>query len=287
MAVTSFIPKLWSARLLNALDKSHVFANVVNRDYEGDIQKMGDTVHINTIGAVTIGTYTQNTDFTSGPETLATTDQTLTIDQAKYFNFQVDDIDAAQAAGDIMDKAMTRAAYGLADASDKYTAGILAGAADTTNLVSSTAVALTSSNVYENVVKMRTILDKANVPTAGRWLVIPPEMYALILLDDRFVKTGGEMAEGILRTGLVAQAAGFDIYLSNNCVSVTTGTETKVTTYTITGGVDAAATYAEQIVSTEAYRPEKRFADAVKGLHVYGAKVVDKAQLACLKATFA
>lgn len=284
MAVTGFIPKLWSARLLNALDKSHVFANVVNRDYEGEIKKMGDTVHINTIGAVTIGTYTQNTDFTSGPETLATTDQTLTIDQAKYFNFQVDDIDAAQAAGDIMDKAMTRAAYGLADASDKYIAGILAGAADATNTVSTSAVALTSSNVYENVVKMRTILDKANVPTAGRWLVIPPEMYALILLDDRFVKTGGEMAEGILRTGLVAQAAGFDIYLSNNCVSANVSEKV---TYTITGGVDAAATYAEQIVSTEAYRPEKRFADAVKGLHVYGAKVVDKAQIACLKATFA
>nr|DAG23713.1 MAG TPA: Major capsid protein [Caudoviricetes sp.] len=284
MAVTNFIPELWSARLLNALDKSHVFANVVNRDYEGDIKKMGDTVHINTIGAVTIGTYTQNTDFSSGPETLATTDQTLTIDQAKYFNFQVDDIDAAQAAGDIMDKAMTRAAYGLADASDKYIAGILAGAADASNLVSSSAVALTSSNVYENVVKMRTILDKANVPTAGRWLVIPPEMYALILLDDRFVKTGGEMAEGILRTGLVAQAAGFDIYLSNNCVSVNSNS---TDTYTIVGGVDSAATYAEQIVSTEAYRPEKRFADAVKGLHVYGAKVVDKAQIACLKATFA
>ena len=284
MAVTNFIPELWSARLLNALDKSHVFANVVNRDYEGDIKKMGDTVHINTIGAVTIGTYTQNTDFSSGPETLATTDQTLTIDQAKYFNFQVDDIDAAQAAGDIMDKAMTRAAYGLADASDKYIAGILAGAADASNLVSSSAVALTSSNVYENVVKMRTILDKANVPTAGRWLVIPPEMYALILLDDRFVKTGGEMAEGILRTGLVAQAAGFDIYLSNNCVSVNSNSKD---TYTIVGGVDSAATYAEQIVSTEAYRPEKRFADAVKGLHVYGAKVVDKAQIACLKATFA
>lgn len=284
MAVTGFIPKLWSARLLNALDKSHVFANVVNRDYEGEIKKMGDTVHINTIGAVTIGTYTQNTDFSSGPETLATTDQTLTIDQAKYFNFQVDDIDAAQAAGDIMDKAMTRAAYGLADASDKYIAGILAGAADASNLVSSSAVALTSSNVYENVVKMRTILDKANVPTAGRWLVIPPEMYALILLDDRFVKTGGEMAEGILRTGLVAQAAGFDIYLSNNCVSASVSDKV---TYTITGGVDSAATYAEQIVSTEAYRPEKRFADAVKGLHVYGAKVVDKAQIACLKATFA
>ena len=98
------------------------------------------------------------------------------------------------------------------------------------------------------------------------------------------VQAGTAMAEGILKTGLVAQAAGFDIYLSNNCVSVNSNS---TDTYTIVGGVDSAATYAEQIVSTEAYRPEKRFADAVKGLHVYGAKVVDKAQLACLKATFA
>ena len=285
MALTTFIPELWNARLLNALDKAHVFAGLVNRDYEGDIKKQGDTVHINTIGEVTIGTYTKDTDFTSGPQALTATDSTLVINQAKYFNFAVDDIDTAQAAGDIMDKAMQRAAYGLADAADKYLADQLAAAITTANgnQVGTTAVALTKENVYENIVKMKTILDKANVPTTGRWLVIPPEMVALILQDDRFVKTGGTKAEDTLANGWVARAVGFDIYESNNCNSTTASS---TTTYTITAGDEGACTYAEQITSTEAYRPEKRFADAVKGLHLYGAKVVDPKRLAGLKCTF-
>lgn len=287
MAISSFIPQIWNARLLNALDKAHVFANVVNRDYEGDIKQQGDTVKINTIGAVTIGDYTKNTDFTSGPETLATTAQSLTIDQAKYFNFQVDDVDAAQAAGDVMDKAMERAAYGLNDAADAYLAKQLSAAITSANanIVAADAVALTAANVYENVVKMKLLLDKANVPTVGRWLVAPPEMIALILQDDRFVKTGGSMAEDVLQNGVVARAAGFDIYMSNNCASETSSKDS-TTTFTITAGDEGACTYAEQIVSTEAYRPEKRFADAVKGLHVYGAKVVDAKRLAGLKCTF-
>ena len=285
MALTTFIPELWNARLLNALDKAHVFAGLVNREYEGDIKKQGDTVHINTIGEVTIGTYTKDTDFTSGPQALTATDSTLVINQAKYFNFAVDDIDTAQAAGDIMDKAMQRAAYGLADAADKYLADQLAAAITTANgnQVGTTAVALTKENVYENIVKMKTILDKANVPTTGRWLVVPPEMVALILQDDRFVKTGGTKAEDTLANGWVARAVGFDIYESNNCNSTTASS---TTTYTVTAGDEGACTYAEQISDTEAYRPEKRFADAVKGLHLYGAKVVDPKRLAGLKCTF-
>ena len=285
MALTTFIPELWNARLLNALDKAHVFAGLVNRDYEGEIKKQGDTVHINTIGEVTIGTYTKDTDFSSGPQALTATDSTLVINQAKYFNFAVDDIDTAQAAGDIMDKAMQRAAYGLADAADKYLADQLAAAITTANgnQVGTTAVALTKENVYENIVKMKTILDKANVPTTSRWLVVPPEMVALILQDDRFVKTGGTKAEDTLANGWVARAVGFDIYESNNCNSTTASS---TTTYTVTAGDEGACTYAEQISDTEAYRPEKRFADAVKGLHLYGAKVVDPKRLAGLKCTF-
>lgn len=285
MALTTFIPELWNARLLNALDKAHVFAGLVNREYEGEIKKQGDTVHINTIGEVTIGTYTKDTDFTSGPQALTATDNTLVINQAKYFNFAVDDIDTAQAAGDVMDKAMQRAAYGLADVADKYLADQLAAAITSANgnQVGTAAVALTKENVYENIVKMKTTLDKANVPTTGRWLVVPPEMVALILQDDRFVKTGGAMAEDTLANGWVARAVGFDIYESNNCNSVTA---TNTTTYTITAGDEGACTYAEQISDTEAYRPEKRFADAVKGLHLYGAKVVDPKRLAGLKCTF-
>ena len=104
MAVTTFIPELWSARLLNALEKTHVAANLVNRDYEGEIKKQGDTVHINQIGNITINDYTGE-DITP-PEELDSTMMELKIDQAKYFNFQVKDIDNAQSHPKLVDAAM-------------------------------------------------------------------------------------------------------------------------------------------------------------------------------------
>ena len=118
MAITTFIPELWNARLLYALEKNHVATNVVNRNYEGEIKNAGDTVHINTLGAVAVRSYAQGTDLTY--DALSTTDQTLVIDQQKYFAFALDDVDKAQAAGDIMDVAMGRAAYSLADVSDAF-----------------------------------------------------------------------------------------------------------------------------------------------------------------------
>lgn len=276
MAVTSFIPELWNARLLYALEKAHVAANLVNRNYEGEIRQQGDTVHINSIGAVTVDDYTRNTDI-DDPEVLTTTDQTLTIDQAKYFNFQIDDVDAAQTAGDLMDTAMQRAAYALNDAADAFLLRTIAAGADTNNKIgSSAAIALTAENIYENIVALKTKLDKANVPTTGRYIVVPPEIHALLLLDDRFVKASdGGTANDTLLNGEVGRVAGFTVYMSNNVKYTTDHWE-------IPASVQASTTYAEQIVSTEAYRMEKRFADAVKGLHVYGAKVTDGKQIAVL-----
>ena len=136
MAITTFIPELWSARLLYALENSHVATNLVNRNYQGQITNAGDTVHINSIGAITVSDYTKNTDM-SAPETLATTDQTLVIDQAKSFNFQVDDVDNVQAAGDLIDTAMGRAAYALADVSDKFLLSTIAGVGITPTSITS------------------------------------------------------------------------------------------------------------------------------------------------------
>lgn len=279
MAVNTFISELWSARLLNALEKTHVGTSLVNRDYEGDIKKQGDTVHINSIGAVTVSDYTKNSDI-SEPETLSTTDQTLEITQAKYFNFQIDDVDAAQAAGDIMEKAMQRSAYALNDAADAYILKTLAKGADSGNIIGdSAAVALTKDNIYENIVKLRLILDKKNVPSAGRTLVLPPEAYALILQDSRFVGSGLK-GEETVRSGYIGDVAGFEIFESNNCYK-------EDQTFYITAQSGSACTFAEQILETGAYRPEKRFADAVKGLHVYGAKVTDANAIAILKCTIA
>lgn len=277
MAVTSFIPELWSARLMYALEKSHVAANLVNRDYEGQIKQQGDTVHINSIGAVTVNDYTRNTDI-DDPEELTTSDQTLTINQSKYFNFQIDDVDAAQAAGDIMDVAMGRAAYALNDTSDAFLLKTIATGVDTGNKVGDTSgvITLTKDNLYENIVALKTKLDKANVPTTGRYIVVPPEIHALLLLDDRFVKASdGGTANATLLNGEVGRVAGFTVYMSNNVYYSTDHWE-------IPASVAYSTTYAEQIVSTEAYRMEKRFADAVKGLHVYGAKVTDGKAVAVL-----
>ena len=286
MAVTTFIPELWSARLLYALEKSHVATNLVNRNYQGMITNVGDTVHINSIGAITVKDYTKNTDM-DAPEALATTDQSLVINQAKSFNFQVDDVDNVQAAGDLVDTAMGRAAYALADVSDAFLLKTIAGGAATGNIVgaASAPIALTSSNVYENIVKLRTKLDKANVPNTGRTLVVPPEVYALLLLDDRFAKSDAAAGQNALLNGEVGRVAGFTVFMSNN-VKTGTGTDTGKTPYfEITAQVETATTYAEQIIKTEGYRMESRFADGVKGLHVYGAKVTDGNQIAKILAS--
>lgn len=276
MAVTSFIPTLWSARLMDALEKAHVASNLVNRDYEGIITGQGDTVKINSLGAVNVKNYTKNTDM-ADPDDLTTTASTLTISQAKYFNFQVDDIDKVQSAGDLVDKAMGNASYALADESDKYLLGVMLAGVDAGNKLTSTK--LTASNIYEKIVELRTKMDKANVPTAQRSIVIPPEAYALLLQDSRFVAGGGAQAEATVRNGLVGKVAGFDVYESNNLPMTTTDVN-------IIACVPSATTYAEQIVETEAYRMEKRFADAVKGLHVYGATVTDGKRIAVLPANF-
>lgn len=286
MAVTTFIPELWSARLLYALEKAHVATNLVNRNYEGEISNHGDTVHINTIGAITVKSYTKNTDI-ADPEVLSTTDQTLVIDQSKYFNFQVDDVDKVQAAGELVDTAMGRAAYALADVSDAYLLGVIAAGAAAGNTIGSAAapVALTASNVYENIVKLKTKLDKANVPNTGRTIVVPPDVHSLLLLDDRFAKSTATAGQEALINGLVGRIAGFDVYMSNN-VKTGIGTDTGKTPYfEITAQITDATTYAEQIIKTEAYRMEKRFADAVKGLHVYGAKVTDGTKIAKILAS--
>jgi hypothetical protein len=277
MSVTNFIPQIWSARLLTALQKSHVATNFINRDYEGLITGQGDTVKINVLGNISINDYTKNTDIKDAEE-LKTELRTLTISQAKYFNFQVDNVDKVQAAGEMIDSAMGEASYGLADEADKYIfATIAAGVQDANKL---DAVKLTADNIYKSIIDLRTKLDKASVPTVGRKIAIPPEAYALLLLDERFTKVDAT-AESTIVNGLVGRVAGFDVFESNN---LPTDSDSSATS--IIASVQSATTFAEQIVSVKAYEMEKRFADGVKGLHVYGAANINPERIAVLPATF-
>lgn len=256
MAITSFIPKLWAARLHQAYERGLVFGTLVNRNYEGEITQMGDTVHINSLNDITVKEYVRNAEI-EDPEQLSTEDQVLTIDHGAYYNFYLDDVDKVQAAGDLMTAAMANAAARLAEDTEDYII---------TKILAEGGIkmgeALTKDNIWEQIVAIKTKMDEANVPLAARNLVVPPSVEGILLLDDRFVK--GTKGEDRLENGAVARAAGFSIHVSN---------APKMANTMVAFNTDAV-TFANQLTKTEAYRAEKRFADGVKGLNLCGAKVV-------------
>lgn len=278
MALT-FIPTVWAARLLKALEKALVYGQtgVVNRDYEGEIKDSGNSVKIASIGDPTIGDYTKDTNI-ADPEILTDSDQTLLIDQSKFFNFYVDSIDKAQQNVKVMDEAMRRSAWKLRDKSDGFLAGLMAAATTVGNTIGTLAAPKipTKNDAYEYLVDLGVILDEADVPTEGRFVIVPSWFHGLMLKDDRFVRSGTDKANMVLANGMVGEAAGFSI-LKSNSVPNTAGAK-----YQIIAGHDIATSYAEQILDLQAYKPEKRFGEAMKGLHVYGAKVIRPTALAKL-----
>jgi hypothetical protein len=290
-SIDNFIPTIWSARILVALQKALVYAQpqVINRDYEGEIREAGNTVLINSVGDPTIFDYTKNTDMPP-PETLTGAQRQLTITQAKAFNFQVDDVDKLQQQPKVMDTALARAAYKLADTSDQYLASVLYNGCtlNTIGTLMNPIVAPTptagSSGAYEQLVDLGTLLDQQNVPTDGRWVVIPPWYHGVLVKDSRFVSYA---AIDVLYNRQVGEAAGFAVLVSNNvpAVAAPNGASNTTTRNIVLAGHQMAGTYAEQINQVEAFRPERRFGDAVKGLHLYGGTVVRAEAIAALTCT--
>lgn len=256
MAISQFIPKVWSAKLNESLRAALVFGRLCNRNWEGEISQYGDTVHINALSDITVKAYTPNTDI-DDPEQLSGTDMTLTIDHAAYFNFYLNDVDAAQAKPHLMEAAMRSAAYKLAEDAETYLKGVMVAGAGTKK-----TGPLPAGGLYELLVTIKTALDEKNVPRGNRKVVIPPALEAGLLLDNRFI-SGGLHGHVVLTEGAVGRATGFDIYVSNTL------------TKEVIALTEEGVTFASQIGKTEAYRREKGFDDGVKGLSLCGAKVVN------------
>ncbi|MFK4304721.1 hypothetical protein ABH892_004888 [Paenibacillus sp. RC254] len=273
MTVQHFIPTIWSARLNESLKKNLVYGNVVNTDYEGEIQGQGSTVKINSIGAVSIGNYDKVIGI-GNPQELDATQKTLVIDQAKYFNFQVDDVDAAQANVNLLDGGIVEASYGLANVVDQYLAGFYTEVKAENTMGNDTApIVPTKDTAYDLLIDLGVLLDENNAPESERFVVVPAWYYGLLLKDARFTKDSN-----IIRTGYVGDIDGMTVYKSNN-VPNTAGAK-----YKIIAGHKSAISFAGQVDSVEAFRPEKQFSDAVKGLQVFGAKCIKPEAIAVLTA---
>jgi hypothetical protein len=279
MGLDGFIPEIWSGTLFTRLEKAHVFGRIANRNYEGDIRGEGDVVKINMIGDINVSTYSKN-NTTLTVQTLDEAQRELKIDQVKYFDFVVDDVDQAQTRPKVMQAAMQRAAYKLRDTSDVFIAAKWADAGIIINNAGA-AYSITSVNITEYMSLIAQKMSEVDVPAEGRWLAAPPWWFSKLSLAKIALDTNNS---DTLANGFRGRYLGFDLYESNNVVIGTPATNALCR---IMAGDADSITFAEQITKVEAYRSHTRFADEVRGLYIYGAKVARPESLAMFYATYA
>ena len=277
-ALEAFRPVIWSRQFIVDVDRVLVFGNIASTQYEGEITGAGSVVKINEIGDITIGDYTEDTDITV--QTLTDAQKELHIDQQKFFAYQVDDIAQAQINVGIMTAASTKSAFAAANVIDQFLAGkyLEAGVRDTTTLGTDDtthqdvyAVSTGNDGILGVITNMEIALNENDVP--GNRFIVWPSWGAGYLKNAGIVDDiAGTAKPGILPTGQLApgflgRLLGFDHYVSNNV-------STDGTAYRVMFGAYGSLAFAQQVTRIEAIRRELRFSDMVKGLFVYGAKVV-------------
>ena len=274
MAITNFQREVWSAELLQSFLKQNKFSSttVCNRNYEGDVAG-AKSVKITSISRPTIAAYVEGTT-TLTWESLTDAQRTLYCDQVYSFAFQVGDIAQAQSAngGALMSEAAREAGAGLAENADEYVRTIIGTDTAAANIVGSTAIT-TSALAVARLVAHKQLLDDAKVPQEGRYTICPSWFNSLLLLDTNYMAYDAITSAGRLENGVMGRFLGFDIIVA--AYAVTGGNDHRVYS-----GHPSAVTFANQIDKVEALRPETAFSDALKGLHVYGAKVIRPTALA-------
>jgi hypothetical protein len=290
-ATGSFVPEIWSGKLIEKFYAATVLAAIANTDYEGEIRNMGDKVKIRTKPTITINPYTL--DQVLSVERPSSSTVELTIDYAFYFNEVLDDIMEMQAdmnllsmwaddASEQLKIKIDTQVLGLIDAgvaavnkgatagkiSLGYNLGVFAGIG-----VAGTPIALTPANALDYIVDMGTVLDEQNIPETGRWIVIPAWLAGMIKKSDlRNASISGD-GVSLMRNGRLGMIDRFTLYSSNLLLANSTGSGDGG--YQIFAGHPHGLTFASQISKVETLRSESTFGTLLRGLQVFGAKVLD------------
>ncbi len=290
-----FIPQIWSGKLVEKFYAATVLAAISNTDYEGEIKNFGDTVNIRTRPTIVISDYQVDQDLSV--QRPSSNLVVLQINNGKYFNVALDDVMEVQSDIDLMNIWAQDAAEQMKISVDtsvlSYLStttdiaatnyGATAGAITASINLGTAAAALTvSANpatthtyVLDLITQAGQVLDEANIPESGRWMVIPSWMAALIKQSDlRNASIAGDMTS-ILRNGRLGEIDRFTLYYSNLLPTV----DTSGLAYSIFFGVPAALTFAAQFTKMETIRSERSFSNLVRGLQVYGFKVVTAAAM--------
>lgn len=279
-----FVPEIWSGKLIEKFYSATVLAAIANTDYEGEISDKGDKVKIRTKPTITIRDYQLDMSLLVDRPSSSTVE--LTIDYAKYFNLVLDDVMERQSDMNLLSMWSDDAAEQLKITIDTgvlalIDAGVAAankGAAagrvsQNINLgAAGTPVAVTPANVLDFIVDMGTVLDEQNIPETGRWLVLPPWLAGMVKKSDlRNASISGD-GVSLVRNGRLGMIDRFTLFASN---LLPTATEGSATATRIFGGHPHGLTFASQITRVETLRSESTFGTLLRGLQVYGAKVLD------------
>ena len=285
-----FLPSVYSKKVLNFFRKASVVEAITNTDYAGELTAYGDSVKIVTEPSITVYQYERGADVTQTKLTDAET--TLVVDTANAFKFKVDDIEANMSHVNWREVASSSAAYALRDAFDEGViavmfAGVSAsspnhilGSDNATDLAAGTfdgtgnldiGFAASEHDPLDILSRMARLLDEQSIPEEGRWFLASPDFYEVLAsTSSKLLSVDYNAGQGSIRNGLVSSGKlrGFNMYKTNNIAS-TTNAAGKC----IAGHMSACAT-AQTITSTEVIRDPDSFGDIVRGLHVYGAKVL-------------
>jgi hypothetical protein len=279
----NFIPEIWSGKLIENFYDATVLAAIANTDYEGEIKAHGDTVNIRTTPELTIRDYVKGQ--TLSIENPDKPKLQLLIDKGKYFAAVEDDVDQVQSDIAMMDSWSKDASERMKIVIDTDVLGNIATDVPAANKgltageqtlaidlgVTGTANALTTANVLAEIINHGTVLDEANVPEQDRWMVIPAKMAGLIKQSD--LKDSSITGDGSspLRNGRLGMIDRFMLYVSHNLPLSATGPAGE---FTIFAGHKKGLTFASQMTNMETLRSETTFGDIIRGLQVYGYKVV-------------
>jgi hypothetical protein len=279
----NFIPEIWSGKLLVKFYAATVSAAICNTDYEGEIKDVGDVVQIRTVPDIVIRNYVKNQSLQIQRPDSPKKD--MKIDKAKYFNFICDDIDKHQTDVALMDSWSRDASQQMKIEVDEEFLGDVFSDADADNQgitagvksedidlgVSTDPVIISKASVLDFLVDVGTVMDEQNLPEDSRWAVIPPWFAGMIKKSD--LKDASLAGDGtsIMRNGRIGMIDRLTIYISNLLQSTADG---NYTAYDCIAGHKAGISWASQMTKMESLRAESTFGTLVRGLNVYGYKVL-------------
>jgi hypothetical protein len=285
----NFIPEIWSGKLIENFYDATVLAAISNTDYEGEIRNMGDTVNIRTTPEITIRDYVKGQTLTV--ENPDKPKLQLVIDKGEYFACVEDDVDKVQSDINLMDtwskdasermkiKIDQRVLTDLLPDVASTNRGATAGAISASFNLGVTTAPLTvtkdgaggTTSVIDLLVDIGTVLDEANAPEGNRFVVIPAKMAGLIKKSE--LKDASLTGDGtsIIRNGRLGMIDRLTVYVSHNLKRASVGGATE---FSVIAGHKMGFTFASQMTNMETIRAESTFGNIIRGLQVYGYKVV-------------